>query len=99
MTEPELKTEPHISSFDCRLTSTYGIRKRVRRLLFLLGVMVVFSACGKKVRVAVPPGSSGSTRTTSTQPGPPSLNSASSSELVGLASYYAEPYHGRKTAN
>src|SRR5213075_2922638 len=26
-------------------------------------------------------------------------SSADKSELVGMASYYAEPYHGRKTAN
>src|SRR6187549_1131346 len=46
-------------------------------------MMLVLSACGKKVRVAVPTGSA----------------SAPTSELVGLASYYAEPYHGRKTAS
>jgi rare lipoprotein A len=30
---------------------------------------------------------------------PSNSPSASSSELEGLASYYAEPYHGRKTAS
>jgi rare lipoprotein A len=60
--------------------------------VFAIGVLLVLSACGKRVRVGVPAGSSSSVRTTS--------NTASSStELVGLASYYAEPYHGRKTAN
>jgi rare lipoprotein A len=48
-------------------------------------MMVVLSACGKTVRVGAPPGSAAANRETS--------------ELVGLASYYAEPYHGRKTAN
>lgn len=47
---------------------------------------MILSACGKNVRVAVSPGSSVPTRT-------------STSELVGIASFYAEPYHGRKTAN
>jgi rare lipoprotein A len=91
MSASVLKTEPNISRFDCRGAPTYGIRKRVRRLVLVIGVMLVLSACGKKVRVAVPPGSSTPVRTTSTP--------SSSSELGGLASYYAEPYHGRKTAN
>jgi rare lipoprotein A len=48
-------------------------------------MLVLLSACsGKKVPVARPTGSS---------------PSASSSELEGLASYYAEPHHGRRTAN
>src|SRR6266852_4184802 len=47
----------------------------------------MLSACGhKKVQVKIPQPQS--------QPG-----SISSSELEGLASYYAEPYHGRKTAS
>jgi rare lipoprotein A len=52
--------------------------------------MLILSACGKRVRVASPSGSSAPTRTAAR---------AGTSELVGLASYYAEPYHGRKTAN
>ena len=64
----------------------YGIRRPVRRLAFLLGGILILSACGKKVRVAVPSGS-------------PVRAVSSTSELIGLASYYAEPYHGRKTAN
>ena len=49
---------------------------------------MILSACGKRTRVAAPPGS----------PSASSRNSETS-ELVGLASFYAEPYHGRKTAN
>lgn len=56
---------------------------------------MVLSGCGKKVRVAAPPRSQDPVRTTSSS----SANSSTASELVGLASYYAEPYHGRKTAN
>jgi rare lipoprotein A len=59
----------------------------VRRFALLLVTVVLLSACGKTVRVA-PPGSSVS-----------SSRNAETSELVGIASYYAEPYHGRKTAN
>ena len=59
--------------------------RHVRRLLFLTCAVVLLSACGhKKVQVSIP--SSPST--------PPK-----SSELEGLASYYAEPYHGRRTAS
>jgi len=55
----------------------------VRRLSFLMCVVVVLSACGhKKVQVRIP------------QPGP-----VSSKDLEGLASYYAEPYHGHRTAS
>ena len=59
------------------------------------------------MRVAAPPGPSAprTSSTSSTQPTTRPSNSSSTvpaadgSELVGLASYYAEPYHGRKTAN
>jgi len=50
-------------------------------------MMLVLSACGKRVRVAASPGPQSS------------ASRAISSELVGLASYYAEPYNGRKTAS
>jgi rare lipoprotein A len=60
----------------------------VRRFALLLVTVVLLSACGKTVRVAPPGGSSIS-----------SSRNAETSELVGIASYYAEPYHGRKTAN
>ena len=55
----------------------------VRRLSFLFFAVMVLSACGHK-KVQV--------RTP--QPG-----SVSSRDLEGLASYYAEPYHGRRTAS
>lgn len=45
--------------------------------------MVLLSACGRKSVQVQPP-----------QSAPPAAN-----ELEGLASYYAEPYHGRKTAS
>ena len=77
------------------------------RLAAVFGTVLIFSACGKKVRVAAPPAP---TRTSAAQPASPPTSSGSppappsslppnSSELVGIASYYAEPYHGRKTAN
>src|SRR5262249_838053 len=48
-------------------------------------MLISLAACGhKKVQVAAPP-----------TPVPSALPK---SELEGLASYYAEPYHGRKTA-
>src|SRR5205085_7968937 len=55
----------------------------VQRLLFVSLALVLLSACGHK-NVQVK------------APRPPAV---SSSELEGLASYYAEPYHGRKTAS
>ncbi len=56
----------------------------MRRLVLLLSALLFFTACGgKKVQVGNP------------APATPSA----SAELEGLASYYAEPYHGRKTAN
>jgi rare lipoprotein A len=51
--------------------------------------VLAVSACGKRVRVAAPPAPE-------LRPATPRTVSA---ELAGLASYYAEPYHGRKTAN
>jgi len=58
----------------------------VRRLPFAICALVLLSACGqKKVQVKAPQ---------LPQPAP-----ISSRELEGLASYYAEPYHGRKTAS
>jgi rare lipoprotein A len=58
---------------------------RVRRFAFCLCMLICLSACGgKQVHVSVPKSAS---------------PSSSASELEGLASYYAEPYHGRRTAN
>ncbi len=60
----------------------------MRRLLFVIGIGIFLSACGhKRVQVNAPPQAAGPTA------------SASSGDLEGLASYYAEPYHGRKTAS
>jgi rare lipoprotein A len=55
----------------------------VRRLSLVICALVVLSACGHK-KVQV----------NAPQPTP-----ISSRDLEGLASYYAEPYHGRKTAS
>jgi rare lipoprotein A len=57
----------------------------VRRLVFVACTLMFLSACGaKKVQVRIP----------GSIPAP-----VSSNDLEGIASYYAEPYHGRKTAN
>lgn len=55
----------------------------VRRLALVIASLVFLSACGHK-RVQV---------------NAPIPGAIPSSELEGLASYYAEPYNGRKTAN
>ena len=58
-------------------------------------MLVFLSACGhKKAQVKAPYPSSSSSQSSSSSP-----SSISSSDLEGLASYYAEPYHGRKTAS
>ena len=57
----------------------------MRQLAVIACTLIFLSACGpKKVQVRSP----------GSRPA-----SISSNELEGLASYYAEPYHGRKTAN
>jgi rare lipoprotein A len=59
--------------------------RHVRRCAGMLCLLVLLSACsGKPVHVSGPK---------SSHP------SSSASELTGLASYYAEPHHGRRTAN
>src|SRR5438045_9082711 len=59
--------------------------RHVHRFAFLLCMLVLLSACsGKHVDISGPRHPSPSLRT---------------SELEGLASYYAEPHHGRRTAN
>ncbi|PYR83843.1 MAG: hypothetical protein DMG18_11445, partial [Acidobacteria bacterium] len=55
----------------------------VRRLSFLICAVVFLSACGHKTVQVKAP-----------QPAP-----VVSKDLEGLASYYAEPYHGRRTAS
>jgi rare lipoprotein A len=63
---------------------TIGDFTATRGLALLICAAAFLSACGhKKVHVGAPP--------------PPS--SISSSDLEGLASYYAEPYQGRPTAS
>ena len=58
----------------------------MRWLSLVLCTLLLLSACGrKKVQVQTP--------------APASPASIPSSDLQGLASYYAEPYHGRKTAS
>jgi rare lipoprotein A len=53
------------------------------------------SACAsKKVQVRIP-----TTNPPSTSSAPSTSPSIPSNELQGLASYYAEPYHGRRTAS
>ena len=56
------------------------------RLALATAVLLMFTGCGKRVAVA-PPG------------GTTARAASAESELEGLASYYAEPYHGRRTAN
>ena len=57
--------------------------RRVRRLSFVICALVFLSACGHK----------------KVQVKAPRPAAVSRSDLEGLASYYAEPYHGRKTAS
>jgi rare lipoprotein A len=58
---------------------------------FAICTLVLLSACGhKQVQVSAP-------STAPISPAPPV--SPSSSEMEGLATYYAEPYDGRKTAS
>jgi len=55
----------------------------VRRLTLLIFALLLLNACEHK----------------NVQVQAPQLPRVSSSELEGLASYYAEPYHGRRTAS
>src|SRR5689334_7644776 len=65
----------------------------MRRSVFVIGTLFLLSACGhKNVRVTAP-------ASTPSGPAAPSGPAVSSSDLEGLASYYAEPYHGLKTAS
>ena len=56
------------------------------RLALVTALLLISTACGKRVQVASPAGTS------------PRV-AVADAELEGLASYYAEPYHGRRTAN
>ena len=74
----------------------------MRRLALIICALVFLSACGNKsVRVKAPAFRSNPTNSSNSSNSSSSSNSstASSTELEGLASYYAEPYHGRKTAS
>jgi rare lipoprotein A len=64
--------------------------KAVRRLAWTVALLIFASACGKKVPIASRSGGSSSTT---------SRVSSTEVDLQGLASYYAEPYNGRRTAN
>jgi rare lipoprotein A len=65
------------------VTAQVWYDSRVRRLAFSACVVLFLSACGGRKARVVVPG-----------PVP-----TPASEMEGLASYYAEPYHGRRTAN
>jgi len=74
----------------------------VRRLALAVIVLVSLTACGKKVRVASAPAPSPRTSTAPAPNRPPEVSRPASpddSELRGIASYYAEPFQGRRTAN
>src|SRR5215472_6280240 len=65
----------------------------MRRFVFVIGTLVFLSACGhKRVQVNAPVNAPNSQA-------PQQSPTASSKDLEGLATYYAEPYHGRKTAS
>ena len=65
--------------------------RRQYSLVVLIGTLALLCACGqKKVQVKAP---SAPAKGSSTGPSP------SSKDLEGLASYYAEPYHLRRTAS
>jgi len=62
--------------------------------------LIFLSACGpKRVQVSAPQPPSNAQPPSNSAPQPPASASISNSELEGLASWYAEPYHGRKTAS
>ena len=62
----------------------------MRRFAVFIAAFLILSACGRKAKVSVPPAISTPTA---------SAGGLSRSELEGFASYYAEPYHGRRTAS
>src|SRR5262244_1843901 len=67
--------------------------RQVRRLFFVICPLLVLSACGpKKVNVGIPGAGTPAT-------GTPAASAPAANELQGIASYYAEPYHGRPTAS
>lgn len=66
---------------------------RVRRVVVIFVVAALASACAKRPRVSAPTGTVAASNE--------SVRSSSrgTSEFEGDASYYADPYHGRPTAN
>src|SRR5437660_5428472 len=72
-----------VMNFGVPLLANDNNSGHVRRLPFLICAVMVLSACGHK----------------KVQVKTPQPNSVSSKDLEGMASYYAEPYHGRKTAS
>src|SRR5262245_13991692 len=67
----------------CGYDGNYVNTADVRRLTYVLLMPLFISACGPKKVVVQTPQAS----------------PVSSNELEGFASYYAEPYHGRRTAS
>ncbi len=82
------------------VSTTVCYYSRVRRFAVLITVAMMFSACGHNTRASVPTPVSTPPNTPAV-PAPPNKadTPAPKSELEGLASYYAEPYHGRRTAS
>lgn len=70
----------------------------MHRTAALLIVLIALTACGKKARVQAPVATPGASAGTTIPPAS-NLPRVDASELEGIASYYAEPYHGRPTAN
>lgn len=67
-------------------------------------LVLALTACGRKARVSAPsrpplPPVAGGDRTGVPAPRSPEVPEKARGEMTGIASYYAEPYHGRATAN
>ncbi len=67
----------------------------MRRVLFLCFAITLTASCAKQPRVSVPAG----TRPVSVATAPAQPRPSTRGEVDGRASYYGDPYHGRKTAN
>ena len=84
--------------------------RRLALLSGIVGMFVLLTACGgKKARVAIPnppapatpnpPAPVSPSSPAAVTPNAPARVTPSATELEGLATYYAEPYHGRRTAS